>query len=429
MGRKKKTESSKINSDAEIKRLKYEGVAKSYATTMTGLFIKVNEQSKKWLVQKTFNGKVLKETLDTAFNEAKAPSKILCNFSEAKEQAERTIARLTGMVDVDNATMADVFDVFIRKQGTGNKKRLKSTEKDYYSNWNQFPHWFKQMKTENLNVKAVEALIDSFCEQYPRDADGSLHPRINQLMKLTWGLNTIVRDEYKSPEKNPREQLKGFKYTGYRYYEEEKALDEEDAKKLIKYVLDIALKEPASIQKEKKDKAPLSRHACASAMCVLILTGCRLKEIRELVFKEVDFRKDEEGNVFGGILNIPGNRTKTRVDYDIAFSQTVADILIKFRERNTHDTVFSNKGATPVHYSTFRRFYDELEREFGIRIKARTMRTTFVSLAFKYGIQEAYIMKQTSHKSGSNILHKHYLKLDDVTRIGVMKNYEDRLMS
>lgn len=422
-------EKKKINSDADVKKLQFTGKATVHATTIVGLMIKVDKTAKKWLVSKTINRKTRKETFAT-FNESKAPSKVITNFASAKIEAQIIINKMLGFTDTTNSTMDDIFSEYIRRQGLGRKKRLQSTEKDYYSNWNQFPEWFKQMKTEKLNVKSVENLIDSLCKKYPRDADSSLQPRINQLMKLTWGLNTIVRNEYKCPEKDPNEILNGFKYTGYRYYKEEKALDEDIAKKLLKYVLDIALKEPASCHKETKDKAPLARHACASAMCVLILTGCRLNEIRELTFaNEVDFIKDDDGKVFGGILNIPESRTKTRVDYDIAFSQTVSDILMKFRERNTHDTVFSNKGATPVHYSTFRRFYNELEREFGVRIKARTMRTTFVSLAFKYGIQEAYIMKQTSHRSGKNILHKHYLKLDDVTRVGVMQQYEDRLLS
>jgi integrase len=414
-----------ITSNEQAKSSKFEGNQLSIPTDQKNLFLLVNEKSKSWQVRRSVNGRQRKSVIGNLENEQIKKSDLI-TLKKAKELAQETISIWLGLDDGNDVSLQQAYEEFLRIGGFKQIRR-QSTVKDYNNTWKQIPQWFKEVKTSKFSVSVLEHLIDDLSLKYKR-VNEKLNPRIHQMMKMLKGVNSLSRSKFTVVEKCPFENLRGAAYTSYEYYKPEKEISEELAKDFLRFVYSIIVKTPASRQYERATEAPYARHACASVYAVLLLTGMRLDECRSLRWSEVDFKKDEDGNVIGGILRLPETRTKTRRDYEISFGKAVADILLHFKSMNNVIHVFTNNGAKPVGERTIRRFIDEMQEVFNVRIKPRTLRTTYVSLAYKYEIQETYIAKQISHKTGNTILHRNYLKLDDMTRISKIQKYEDLIL-
>jgi integrase len=414
-----------ITSNEQAKRVVYKDKQITIPTDQKNLFLLVNEYSKSWLVRRSVNGQQRKEVIGYLENSQISRSDLI-NLKKAKELAQEKISVWMGLDDGNDVTINQAFEEFLRVGGFKNLRK-QSTVKDYKSIWNQIPQWFKEIKTSQFKVDVLEKLIDDLSLKYER-TNNKLNPRIHQIMKIVKGVNTIARSRYSVYEKCPVENLKGASYTSYEFYKEEKEISESIAKEFLKHSFKTSLKEPASRQYETETEAPFARHACASIYIVLILTGMRLNECRKLKWNEVDFIRDERNKLIGGILRISETRTKTSRNYEIAFGKTVANILMHFKRTNNVTSVFTNNGSKSVSERTIWRYSREFEELVNVRIKPRTLRTTFVSLAYKFGMQETYIAKQISHKTGNTVMHRNYLKLDDITRIEKIQEFEDIIL-
>jgi integrase len=131
----------------------------------------------------------------------------------------------------------------------------------------------------------------------------------------------------------------------------------------------------------------------ADIIRLLMLTGCRAREISDLRWSEIDFER--------GIISLPPERTKNGRPHDIPMSQTVRDILAA--RKNGRDFVFGRGGGFKGWGKCKERLDAAIEKKLGKPLPGwvtHDLRRTFATRLADLGIQPHIIEACLNHISG-----------------------------
>jgi integrase len=138
----------------------------------------------------------------------------------------------------------------------------------------------------------------------------------------------------------------------------------------------------------------LNRDDYADIVRLLILTGCRLREISDLRWSEIDFDK--------AIITLPPNRTKNHRQHVVPLSAPALAIL-KGRERGDRDLVFGRGTKGFSGFSKAKRQLDEkvnLVQPWVLHDLRRSVATRMADLGIQPHIIEAVLNHVSGHKAG-----------------------------
>ncbi len=390
------------------------------------LYLRVLKTQKYWRYIRSYQGEMCRAEFKYLSIKDKPKLKDEVTYSMAKILADEFFDDFKKKkANPDSVSLQWLFEDYLVNGGNNkNGDNRPSTTKDYINSWNMLSQWFRDLDSIQLSAENIEKLMNELSKKHLKNEAGLFHPRIKQLMKNVWGINTHARKRYAVPVFDPKHSI-NKKYTFFYKYEKEKALKKEQTEAVLKFLLDAYRKEPSNVRTESDYKISYARHSAVSVLIVLLLTGTRMSEMRELQWKEVAMKN---GNNWG-YLELPSSRTKTRKDYVIGFGKRTRMILDMFWKKSTDGTgdVFISKAKMAVSYNTLRRYYKILKEEFGYDVKSRTMRTTFSTIAYSSGIDKDAIRLQMSHSSGNTILDRNYLEHYIEDRVASIQKYEDYL--
>jgi integrase len=131
----------------------------------------------------------------------------------------------------------------------------------------------------------------------------------------------------------------------------------------------------------------------ADVIRLLMLTGCRAREIAELRWSEIDFEP--------GIISLPPERTKNSRPHEIPMSQTVRDILAA--RKNGRDFVFGRGNGFRGWGRCKEKLDAAIEKKLGKPLPGwvtHDLRRTFATRLADLGVQPHVIEAALNHISG-----------------------------
>lgn len=119
-------------------------------------------------------------------------------------------------------------------------------------------------------------------------------------------------------------------------------------------------------------------------LLLLLYTGCRQKEIGDLIWSEVDLER--------GTLTIPGHRRKVNFDHRVVLSEVPLSMLKKYWNEQGQP-----RGAKRVFYHSASKGYKEILDKTGIDCRCHDLRRTFCSVAGGLSIPDVITKKLAGH--------------------------------
>jgi integrase len=133
----------------------------------------------------------------------------------------------------------------------------------------------------------------------------------------------------------------------------------------------------------------------ADIIRLLMLTGCRAREISELRWSEIDFDR--------GAISLPPERTKNGRPHEIPMSHTVRDILVARKSSNGRDFVFGRNKGFSGWGKCKERLDAAIEKKLGKPMSGwvtHDLRRTFATRMADLGAQPHIIEACLNHISG-----------------------------
>lgn len=119
-------------------------------------------------------------------------------------------------------------------------------------------------------------------------------------------------------------------------------------------------------------------------LLLLVYTGCRLREIGDLTWSEIDLD--------AGIITVPASRRKVAFDFRVVLSEVPLELLRKFWRENG-----SPKGSTRLFMHSAARGYQEILDATGIDARPHDLRRTHISIAGGLSIPDVIVKKLAGH--------------------------------